>query len=101
MVRSQREIKQGELPPRLELLSSALDEESEQESAGTNLASEEGVWKCSCGQEFGKMEAIAGHIARKNNKADHKNLGFGPSLKGAQSRSVTAQSRSGHYNLAP
>ena len=52
------------------------------------------VYKCSCSQEFGKMEAIGGHIARKNNKADHRNLGFGPSFKATQSRSVPAQSRS-------
>jgi hypothetical protein len=59
----------------------------EQESAATTG----GVWRCSCGQEFGKMEAIGGHISRKKNKADHKNLGFGPSLKVTQARSMSAR----------
>jgi len=37
------------------------------------------------------MEAIGGHISRKKNKADHKNLGFGPSLKVTQARSMSAR----------
>ena len=60
------------------------------EATGT----EEGVWRCSCGDEFETMEGIGGHISRKKNRADHKNMGFGPSLKAVQASSNPAQTSS-------
>jgi hypothetical protein len=43
------------------------------------------VYRCSCGKEYEKEDQLGGHRSHyRNDKADHKNLGFGPSLKAVE-----------------
>jgi len=40
------------------------------------------VYRCFCGKEYDKEDQLGGPLSHyRNDKADHKNLGFGPSLK--------------------
>ena len=81
-------------PTGLELMSTALEEvrtDTEQEPA---TGVEGDAWRCSCGQVFKKFEGIGGHIGRKKDKANHKNLGFGPPLKAVQPSSTLVRTGS-------
>jgi len=48
-------------------------------AVGTKATStEEGVWRCSSGEEFEGMEALGGHFSRYQKDENHKSLGLGP-----------------------
>ena len=96
-------------PTGLELLSTALEEgkstSSEREPVAlenkltsSERESTEGVWRCSCGQNFPNMNSLGGHIGRKKNKADHKSLGLGPPFKTLFEAKVLIAQRRKEYN---
>jgi len=58
---------------------------------GLEQESTEGVWRCSCRQNFRDMGGLGGHIGRQKDKTNHKSLGFGPPLEPVQTGSTPVQ----------